>query len=291
MVLRSRFLLACLLLLPGFVSAQVDVSKAGQPPQYLQIIAGRMSSRLDKAAGRGRHQASSWTDRSIEVGPDQFYLGTSAVAGPSEMLWLVFHKNLRDFEKQARVDATTLGSMGQRDSEQSAELVSNNRMMLARRRDDLSYRPIFNFGEYRYIAVHTFHSKLAHTRDVMEVLKILNGAREKSGSEVHIVVYEVMSGDTEGTLVSIVPRKSLAEMEQGDQRMQQAVGEDGWRRIRELADAGGFTLDNTLFAFEPANSNVSPEMVAANPDFWNTRSKVGKRITPRSPSNVKSQNP
>jgi hypothetical protein len=71
--------------------------------------------------------------------------------------------------------------------------------------------------------------------------------------------------------VSIVPRKSLAEMEQGDQRMQQAVGEEGWRRIRELADAGGFTLDDTLFALEPTYSNVPEEMTVANPSFWHVR--------------------
>jgi hypothetical protein len=87
----------------------------------------------------------------------------------------------------------------------------------------------------------------------MEVLKVFNAAREKSGSDIHIVVYEVMSGAAEGTFLSIVPRKSLAEI---------------WRRVRELADTGGFTLDNTLFAFEPSYSNASDEIAAADPNFW-----------------------
>jgi hypothetical protein len=280
MPLTLAFFLICLLLYPGFVLAQLDGADTGWPPKYLQIVTEETVRRPEKATGPEYHRAPS-TEGSIQAGADQYFLGAAAIAGPSETLWLVFHNNLSDFEKQ--IDASALRPMAQGDSHQAAKLMRNNRNMLARRRDDLSYRPDSNLGEYKFMAIHTFHSKLGHTRDVMEVLRILNSAREKSGSEIHIVAYEVMSGDAEGTLLSIVPRKSLAEMEQGDQRMQQTVGEDGWRRIRELADAGGFTLDNTLFAFEPTFSHVSAEMAAANSAFWDRRLRGRNQINSTSP--------
>lgn len=122
-------------------------------------------------------------------------------------------------------------------------------------------------------------------------LRFLTTQERSLASEIHIAVYEVMSGAAEGTFFSIVPRKSLADMEQGDQRMQQAVGEDGWRRIRDLADAGGFTLDNTLFAFEPTYSNVSQEMAAANPTLWNTRLGGSKPINSPSSPKPRAQKP
>jgi hypothetical protein len=221
-----------------------------------------------------KHRAASWNHAFKEAGIKVHYLGASSIAAPNGALWFVLYESLGDVEKQMQEEAAnpTRGSGP----------ISVYTKMLARRRDDLSYRPDFNLGEYKFFAVHIFHIKLAHGRDAMEVFKIFNAAREKSGSEIHIVVYEVMSGAAEGTFLSIVPRKSLAEMEQGDQRMQQAVGEDGWRRVRELADAGGFTLDNSLFAIEPSYSNVPEEMAAANSNFWNATRGEAKPSNSRS---------
>jgi hypothetical protein len=162
-------LLALLLLCPRFVLAQGDGANVGRAPRYLQIVAEETDSRPGNAAGRAHHHAP-WTEGFIQAGTDQYYLAASAIAGPSETLWLLFHDNLSDFEKQVRLDAIALGSIAQHDRQQSAELMGNGRIMLARRRDDLGYRPDFNFGEYKFMAVHTFHSKLGHTRDVMEVL-------------------------------------------------------------------------------------------------------------------------
>lgn len=259
------FLLCCVL-----ASAQSDQVKAGQPAKYLQIILEEV--RAGKVTAHN-HVEAAWTDAFKKAGMKAHYLGASSVAGPSQAIWLVLYQSLGDIEKQMQEQATNaaLRSLNERYSGQDSDYITGYGTMLARRRDDLSYRPDFNFGEYKFFAIHTFHSKLAHARDAIEVFKIFNSAREKANSDIHIVVYEVMSGAAEGTLLSFVPRKSLAEMEQGDQRMQQAVGEDGWRRIRELADAGGFTLDNTLFVFEPGYSDAPEEMVAASPSFWNQR--------------------
>ena len=264
---KSMLLLILLPLCFAFALGQTSQMKAGQPPKYLQIIVEEV--RAGKMAAHN-HLEAEWTDALKKAGIKGHYLGASSLAGQSEALWLLLHDGLGEVEELREQEATNsaLRSVVERYSGQDSDYITGYSTMLARRRDDLSYRPDFNFGEYRLFAIHTFHSKLAHARDAMEVLKIFNTAREKSGSEIHIVVYEVMSGAAEGTFLSIVPRKLLAEMEQGDQRMQQAVGEDGWRRVRELADTGGFTLDNTLFAFEPSYSNASDEIAAADPNFW-----------------------
>jgi hypothetical protein len=262
-ILFIEFFLLCV-----FALAQADTPKAGQPPKYLQIISEEVKAGKVTAHN---HLEAAWTNALKKAGTKTRYLGSSSLAGPSTALWFLFYDSLGEVEGHGQEERTNsrVRSVAERYSSEDSDYISGYKNMLARRRDDLSYRPDFNVGEYKFFAVHTFHSKLAHARDAMEVLKIFNHAREKSGSEIHIVVYEVMSGDQEGTLLSLVPRKALAEMEQGDQRMQQAVGEEGWRRIRELSDAGGFTLDNSLFAFEPTYSNVPEEMAAADPSFWN----------------------
>jgi hypothetical protein len=276
---KSMLLLILLALCFAFALAQASQMKAGQPPKYLQVIVEEV--RAGKMATHN-HLEAEWTDALKRAGIKAHYLGASSVAGQSEALWLLLHDSLGEVEELREEEATNsaLRSVVERYSEQDSDYITAYSTMLARRRDDLSYRPDFNFGEYRFFAVHTFHCKLAHARDAMEVLKVFNAAREKSGSDIHIVVYEVMSGAAEGTFLSIVPRKSLVEMEQGDQRMQQAVGEDGWRRVRELADTGGFTLDNSLFAFEPSYSNASDEIAAADPNFWHVVKRAPK--TPKS---------
>jgi hypothetical protein len=278
---KSMLLLTLLPLCSALILGQTNQMKAGQPPKYLQIIVEEV--RAGKMAAHNNLEAE-WTDGLKKAAIKAHSLGASSVAGQSEAVWLLLHDGLGEIEALREEEATNsaLRSVVERYSGQDSDYITGHSTMLARRRDDLSYRPDFNFGEYRFLAIHTFHTKLAHARDAMEVLKIFNTAREKSGSEIHIVVYEVMSGAAEGTFLSIVPRKSLAGMEQGDQRMQQAVGEELWRRVRELADAGGFTLDNTLFALDPRWSNVPEEMAAANPNFWNAKRGEAKPSNSRS---------
>lgn len=166
---RSFLLLAFVQLCSALLLGQAKLVNAGSPPKYLQIVleevrGGSMMAHKHRAAHGATPKASGITVH---------YLRASSIAGPNGALWFLMYESLRDLEKQMQEEAAN----PTRDSGP----VSGYSKMLARRRDDLSYRPDFNLGEYKFFAVHTFYSKLAHARDAMEVFKILNDAREKSG--------------------------------------------------------------------------------------------------------------
>ncbi len=75
-----------------------------------------------------------------------------------------------------------------------------------------------------------------------------------------------------GTYLSFQPIKTLAEVDAFSQThgkaYQEATGDAGRQKLRELASAGTLSSETSIFAFSPKMSYVSKETASADPDFW-----------------------
>ena len=56
-----------------------------------------------------------------------------------------------------------------------------------------------------------------------------------------------------------------------------AIGEDGQKKLRELASSRTIGAETLIFAVDPKMSFPSKETVAADPDFWASKAVVAKR--------------
>src|SRR5437879_10737688 len=131
-----------------------------------------------------------------------------SVTGPSEA-WFVsgfdslaaWEKDRLDNEKNAVLTAQ-LDQLGEKDG----EVLSGVRSIVARYREDLSYRPGgVNIGQMRYFYVTTFRIRPGHENDYTEANKIVRAAHEKANVPEHWAVYQIISGMHNGTFLAFQP--------------------------------------------------------------------------------------
>src|ERR1051325_7548588 len=83
------------------------------------------------------------------------------------------------------------------------------------------------------------------------------------------------------TYVLFTPLKSVAEIEHMltlDKQFMANMGEDGMKKLSELAARAIETSQSSLFSFNPKMSYVTPEWIKADPDFW--KPKVSAAAAP-----------
>jgi len=75
-----------------------------------------------------------------------------------------------------------------------------------------------------------------------------------------------------GTFFIFEPLKSMADVDAFPQThgkpYQDAVGDDGRKRLAELNSAATISAETNIFAFNPRMSNPTKEIAAADPGFW-----------------------
>ncbi len=271
------FVAACLLLSAGSLALAQEQAPSG-PPKVLQIF--REEVKPGKGAAHEKVEAG-WPRAFANAKSPTHYFAMVSVTGPSEA-WFVtgfdslaaWEKDRLDTEKNTALTAE-LDQLGEKDG----ELLSGVRSIVATYREDLSYRPTgVNIGQMRYFYVTTFRIRPGHQKDYIDANKIVRDAHEKANVPEHWAVFQVTSGMPSGTYLSFQPLKSLAEVDAFPQThgkaYQDAIGEEGRQKLRELASAGTLSSETTIFAFSPKMSYVSKETAAADPEFWTPKPAV-----------------
>ncbi len=114
--------------------------------------------------------------------------------------------------------------------------------------------------------------KPGHGDHFAEVRKIVRQAHEKAGLDEHFAVYQASAGPNSGLRLIFIPMKSLAEADQAAERhgkaYQDALGEEGRRKVAEFAGQGLASSEIHIFAFSPKMSYPAKEWIDAEPDFW-----------------------
>ena len=254
------------------------------PPKVLQII--REDVKPGKDAAHEKVEAG-WPRAFSSVKSPTHYLAMVAVTGPSEAWFLTGFDSLAALENNRLDNEKDLALTAQLDqlSDKDGELLTGIRNVVARFREDLSYRASgVNIGQMRYFYVTTNRIRLGHDDEYVQANKIVREAHEKANVPESWAVYQVISGMPSGTYLTFQPLKSLAEVdafpETHGKAYKEATGDEGRQKLRELTNSGSLSSETTIFAFSPKMSYASKEMASADPDFWNPKPAVKAALVP-----------
>ncbi len=268
-------LVGCLLLCGvSLVSAQEQAAMG--PPKVLRIFCEEVKP--GKGPAHEKVEAA-WERAFNKADYPAHYIAMTSVSGPSEAWFVEGHDSLASAERAEQFveKNAALKAEVDRISQQDGELLSGGHNITAVYREEMSYRPTgVNIGQFRYLYVTTFRIRPGHGNDFVEANKIIKAAHEQANVPEHWAVYQVTLGMPAGTYLTLQPLKTLAEVDAFEQThgkaYQDAIGEEGQKKLRELASAGYLSWETNVFAFNPKMSYVSKETASADPDFWTPKS-------------------
>ena len=257
--------------------AQSATPAPGGPPKVVQIY--REEVKPGKVAAHEKVEAG-WPRAFAKAKWPTHYLAMVSVTGPSEAWFLTGFDSLAAWEKDTRAAEKNTALTAELDqlSAKDGELLSGGRGLVSVYRDDLSYRAGVNIGQMRYFYLTMVRVRPGHDIDFAEWNKIIRSAHEKADVPEHWAVFQVTLGMPTGTYLIFQPLKLLTEVDDFPQThgkaYQDATGDEGRKKLRELASAGILSYETNIFAFNPKMSYVSKETAAADPDFWTPKPKA-----------------
>lgn len=260
--------------------SQADSASSGPPP-VIQMF------REEVKPGKGPvHEKSeaSWAAAYKKANLKYYYVGTTTMTGPTEAWFFSAYSSMEDAEKATAALAANKAAQAEVDriNGSDGDLLTSARSTYLFYNKELSYRPDFNLGEYKYFMVDTYRIKLGHGEKFAEMRKAVNAAHEKANIDEHMLVYNVGLGAPAGTVMVFQPVKSLKEFDEGakthgkDSAYYEAVGDAGRKMFTEFAREDEQFFVRDFLAISPVMSVVSEKVMAANPSFWQPKTTMVK---------------
>ncbi len=265
---RTCLTIGVLLALAYPMCAQAQNTPA---PNYIQIF--REEVKVGHTAGHAKTEAG-WPRAFAKANWPTNYMALTSVTGPNEAWYLTAWDSLAAWEKDTAAIAANSALQTETDrlSAEDAQHLNNGRSIVARYRADLSHRPGVNIATQRYFSITIVRVRPGRNEDFETARKINVAAHVKTGVNDNHSVYQVLTGMPAGTFLIITPMKSLAEVDAAPQLHGQAyrdaIGDDGRKKLSELASSSTISAETNYFAFSPGMSYPSQAFIDADPAFW-----------------------
>lgn len=268
------FLGVCWLLVgAGAIYAQEQAQQQGvmAPPKVLTII--REYVKPGKSGALHEQAEARFVQAFARAKWSQHYVALTSVSGPSRAIFLTGYDSLEAWEKDQAAEEknTVLAAELDRAGVADGELLSSTDTATFLYREELSYHAPVDIAHMRYIAITVVHARIGHSSEFQEIVKLFNDARNKISSDAHIACYQLYAGGPITTYLFFSPLKSMAEADKAvanSKAFDQALGEEGQKKLTTLSDAAVESVERQLLAFSPRMSYPSDEFVKADPDFW-----------------------
>ncbi len=265
---------------PAVAQTYTDSASAGPPP-VIQMF--REEVKPGKAPLHAKTEAAFLASYK-KANLNYYYVGTTTMTGPSEAWFLSAYSSMEDVEKATMAFEANKMVQAELDRANIADgdLLTGARSTYLFYNPELSYRPNFNLGEYKYFMVDTYRIKLGHYEKFAEMRKAVNAAHEKANMDEHMLVYGVGLGAPAGTIMVFQPVKSLREWDESSKTHGkgsayfEAVGDDGRKMFTEFAREDEQFFVRDFLAISPGMSFVSEKVMAANPSFWTPKTALAK---------------
>jgi hypothetical protein len=278
-----------------FVSSLAVLAQEG-PPKVLLIV--REEIKPGMMLTHGRHSAE-YASIFAKLQTPNGRIALVPVAGnENEVVYLNAAKSFAEIEKinqdtdkkMAAVNAS-MQSQIDRLNKEAPELHSAMRDMLAVYRPEMSFNPGVNVSQMRYFSVTTIRIRPGHDAQYLDyVQKLVNVAREKAKVNLHIAVFQIISGAPTGTYLAFRPMKSLSELDEAaGPKVRAAMSDDQRKDADKAVGEAVISSEVSTYAFAPRMSFVSEEFAAGDKDFWHPRMETAakpkmKRRVPKAPA-------
>jgi len=261
----------------AFLVAPVLLAQSGPMPPPPLMLFVREEVKPGHGAGHAATE-SAWT-RALNKGKStDYYLGMSALTGPSEAWFIMGYTSYADWEaKQNEFEKNpALRAEIDKVSLQDGEHLSGTRTLLGTLRQDLSFGPPVEIGKMRYMRIRTFRIKQGQNKAFEAGVKTALAAYEKSHYPASFAFYEIAAGTGSPTFIVLRPMKSLADMDAttaAEKGFQEALGEEGQKTMQKVFADTVNNVENQLFAFNPKLSFPGPSTLASDPGYWTVKAE------------------
>jgi hypothetical protein len=257
--------LSSLCLIPCLTRAQDST-----PPKVLVIA--REFLKPGKAGEAHDKAESAFVQAYAKAKWPTHYLAATSVSGKSRALFFVFYDSFDAWEKDeaAQGKDTTLSASLERASTADGELLDSTDNAVLVYEPDFSLRPKFSDPKRRALEISSYHIKFGHYAEWTELVKLVRATYEKSDPDAHWGCFRMQYGGSGETYFFLTGLRSASEIDAGFEKAKgfdSALGENGLRRLEELAAASVESSDHELFVYNPKMSYPTDEYIKAD-DFW-----------------------
>lgn len=283
---KSLLMILAVVLLSGFTQA---FAQEPAPPKVLLIV--REEIKPGMMPTHNRHSAD-FVGIFNQLQTPNHRLALVPVAGnENEVIYLNAGESFAELEgitkatdqKMQAINGGMKVKMDALDKEAPA-LHSGMRDMLAIYRPELSFNPGVKIPEMRYFSITTTRVRPGYDATYVEyVQKVINVARQKAKVDnLHVALYQVVSGAPGGTYMSFRPMKSLAELDEPIAMKVRAAMSDDQRKDADKAVRDSImSTENSTYAFAPGMSYVEKRFAVADPDFWTPKPQMAMKPKPK----------
>jgi len=247
------------------------------PPKYIQIY----REIVKQGKGPAHEKTEAAYVRDMKAGnalPN--YTAMVSITGPNEAWFISRYDSVGAWGKDTENTAknSSLQANLDRDNAADGELLADGRSIIARFRDDLSHRPGINIPSVRFFSITIVRIRPGHNPDFEAARKIIKDAHDKAAPTFNYSVYQVTSGMPAGTFLIFSYYKTLADVDAAavihGKEYTDAIGDDGERKLSELASSGTISSDPYIFAVDPKMSYPDKATIATDPAFWAPKSSA-----------------
>ncbi len=269
---------SCLLACCAGVAAQ-ERSENKMPPKVLTVT--REWTKPGKNGMSHEKTESAFIQAMSRAKWPTHYLAVDSLSGKSRSLFFTAYDSFEAWEKDynAVMKNESLSAELDRAGVGDGELLTGVDQGVLIFRQELSLRPGADIPHMRYFEISLYHVKPGHDKDWEELVKMYQKGFEKI-EDVHWATYQAVYGQEDGTYIIFNPVKSLSEVDRGFgnwEKFTAAMGEDGMKKLNELAAATVDSSQTNLFIFNPRESYVSDEWIKADPEFWKPKAAMASK--------------
>jgi hypothetical protein len=201
------------------------------------------------------------------------YVGLTSLSGKSRALFLTQYESFEAWERDSSAieKNATLSSSLDKAFSADGELLDSLDQGVFVFNEEMSLRPRPDLSQMRYLEASVYHVRPGHNKDWIDLVKLVKGTYEKAVPESHWGVFEQHYGGDGGSYLVLISHKSLSEIDRSlldSKQFMGALGEDGLKKLDELAAACIESSQHNLFAVNPKMSYVADEWIKSDPDFW-----------------------
>lgn len=263
------------LLVVGAALGAGQIARAQQamgPPKVLVI-----SREVEKPGKRAAHEKweAGWPAAFAKVKWPVHYLAACSVTGEPRCLFITGYESMEAWEKdnQAQARNSTLSAELGRLAAGDADYITETRTGAFTYEPEISYpRVEGSLGTRRYFLIVSYRVKPGHGGHFNEVRKLIKAAHEKINAADHYAIFHNAAGSDAGLYLIFLPITSLAEWDKfpdiHGKEYQDALGEEGQKKVQEFSAQGVESIEVQLFAFNPKMSYPQDEYIQADPEFW-----------------------
>jgi len=277
---KSLLMLSVLVILLACSAAMAQTTPDPHgPPKVLYLV--REDIKPGMMPAHSKHSASFATIFGKLQTPNHRIALVPVAGSENEVVYLTGADTFAELEgmlqatdkKMGAATGTTKADLARLAGE-APQLHSAMRDMLAIYRPELSFNPGVILPQMRYFSITTTRLKPGKDDEYAEyVQKVINVARNKAKVDnVHLAVFQVISGTGGGTYLIFRPMKSLGEMDDPvNMRVRAAMSDDQRKDADKTYSDVVMSSETSTYWLTPEMSYVDKEFAAVDPGFWNPK--------------------